>query len=778
MRLRSKLILLLIPLLLIPVGAVAWIAYGLLADNLIERTEQSARNLLAREVQNFQRLKTNSIANLRLLEAYPILQQYLLTSDEELRYNLLQPSLLQAFAIYQEQYPYFNEIRVILPNGFEDIRRTIGFVPNTTDQEELSPFFQSWQSLDGKSVSDSIQVNPDDGELVLLLGKKLLLSHRGLDPMHAKPELRGFLSITIGLKSFVEQMESRRFGKSGRLLLTNTQGRRVRIKNEILPAAEFADARFSLPTTQQPSETRIQGEAYVYWSLPIQDDLLITAILPEDELLAPTRSLAWAVLLVSVLAVVALMLNIYWIMQHLVINRLNRLNTAAQAVAEGDLKNPIIDQSTDEIGHLSATFNEMQHSLLRSHTEVHRYQQELEQKIAQARLASEAKSEFLAKMSHEIRTPMNGVIGSLELLLASGLTERQYRFAKVARTSAAGLLEIINDILDFSRIEAGRLVLSNRPFNLRQDVVQSAIEPLMERIQDKGLQFEIQMEKDVTQELMGDPVRLRQILINLIDNAIKFTDAGQVWLRISQGGQSQHSTLLHCEVEDTGIGLQPNELIGIFDSFTQADNSASRKYGGTGLGLSIAKQLVELMGGTIGVESTPGKGSKFRFDIRLAIQQQPSSEIEPVPGHVEETTSPLHGKRVLLVEDNPVNLEVAQDMLITLGCDVTSCVNGQEALEALDASRFDLVLMDCQMPLMDGYQATRELRRRELQTGQKRTPVIAVTANALGSAKQAAVAAGMDDHLNKPYVLEELKTLMRRWCRDENPISPAVDGIQ
>jgi signal transduction histidine kinase/ActR/RegA family two-component response regulator len=776
MRLRRKLLLLLIPLLLLPVGTVAWVAYELLADNLIERMHQSASSLLAREAQNFQRLRADGIANLRLLEANPVLQQYLLTSDEELRYNLLQPSLLQAFAIYQEQYPYFNEIRVILPDGFEDIRRTIGFIPNTTEQEAQSPFFRTWQHLDGKTISDSIQVNPDDGELVLLLGKKLMLSHRGLDPVHARPELRGYLSITIGLKAYAEQLEERRFGESGRLMLTDTRGQRVRIDNEIPPSAGFRDTALSLPPTEQAATTRIQGEPYVYWTLPLQDDLRITAILPEGELLAPTRSLAWAVLLVSLIAVLALMLSIYWIIQHLVINPLNRLNAAAQAVAEGDLQTPISDRTTDEIGHLTSTFNEMQRSLLRSRNEVQRYQRELERKISQARQANQTKSEFLAKMSHEIRTPMNGVIGSLELLLASGLSERQRRFAKVARRSAAGLLDIINDILDFSKIEAGRLVLANRPFNLRRDVVQSAIEPLLERARDKGLRLEIQLEQAVTQELIGDPVRLRQILINLIDNAIKFTDAGRVWLRIFQHGQSRHSRLLHFEVKDTGIGLHPAELPHIFDSFSQADNSNSRKYGGTGLGLSIAKQLVELMGGSIGVESTPGKGSKFWFEIRLALNpEQLKISNASMFGENDQTACALHGEHILLVEDNPVNLEVAKEMLTTLGCEVSSCMNGREALQALDADRFDLVLMDCQMPLMDGYQATRELRRREWQTGRPRTPVIAVTADALGSRRQAALDAGMDDHLNKPYVREELELLLRRWCRDAPPINPAAE---
>jgi signal transduction histidine kinase/CheY-like chemotaxis protein len=775
MLLRSKLGLLLTPLLLIPVGIVAWIAYELLADHIIERSEQEARNLLAREVQNFSRLKTHSIASLRLLEAYSVLQQYLLTNDEDLRYNLLQPSLLETFATYQEQYPHFNEIRVILPDGFEDVRRTIGFVPNATEQEAQSAFFATWQELDANQVSNSIQVNPDDGEIVLLLGKKLMLTYRGLDPVHAKPMLRGYLGITVGLKAYAEQVEARRFGHTGRLLLTDRRGQPVRIDGNSLLMSELEDIHFDSVTSSESSMTRFHGERLVYWRQPIQDDLFLIAVQSEDELLAPTRALAWSVVLVSLVATLTLMVSIYLTMQRLIINRLSKLNEAAQAITAGDLGTQINHGSEDEIGKLSASFHEMQQSLLRSQTEVQRYQRELEQKITQAQSASKAKSDFLAKMSHEIRTPMNGVIVSLELLLGSGLTERQYRFAKLASDSATGLLDIINDILDFSKIEVGRLELAHKAFNLHDEVVKPAVDMLIERARLKGLTLDTQLDKDLVLELQGDPLRLRQIVVNLLGNAVKFTDQGHVILRIWPLAQDQHSTLLHFVIEDTGIGLFPEEINGIFDSFTQADNSYSRRYGGTGLGLSIAKQLVELMHGRIGVESKPGEGAKFWFELRL--DKQVGRSPGPLgllrdPHHA--IPSPTSGMRVLLAEDNPISLEVGQEMLHALDCDVVTCVNGQQVLDALADNSYDLVLMDCQMPVMDGYQATRELRQREAKTGQTRTPVIAVTANAFASDKQSALDVGMDDYLSKPYKQEDLQELLLRW-KSRSRIGHMVD---
>ncbi len=377
-----------------------------------------------------------------------------------------------------------------------------------------------------------------------------------------------------------------------------------------------------------------------------------------------------------------------------------------------------------------------------------------------AETASRIKSEFLANMSHEIRTPMNGILGTLQLLQGTSLEELQKEYVSIAYNSGESLLALLNDILDFSKIEAGKLELEYIPFDMSQ-ITKELCVLLKGKADERGIVLVDEVTSDLPPVIKGDPVRIRQILANLMTNAIKFTEQGEVKVRVSMLENTEKSVRLRMEVIDTGIGIPEEAQRKLFNSFTQADGSTTRKYGGTGLGLAIVRQLVTMMHGRLGVESELGKGSCFwveaGFEVPEGITLKTSQEQQA------QASDELQG-RVLLVEDNPVNQAVAKKMLQKIGLDFEVVNNGQEAIDRLaQPHEFNLVLMDCQMPIMDGYAATGEIRNREQQNGQKHLPVVAMTANAMEGDKEKCLSAGMDDYVPKPVKLAELKSVLSRY---------------
>ncbi|MDH4569611.1 response regulator [Pseudomonas sp. BN414] len=460
----------------------------------------------------------------------------------------------------------------------------------------------------------------------------------------------------------------------------------------------------------------------------------------------------------TVLALIALLLT--FLLARRLATRLSQpisaMGEAVKAIQEGNYAAslPVVDDS--ELGDLSRHINNLASGLEKASQEQQQAMGQLIKAHEEAEMANRAKSDFLAMMSHELRTPMNGVLGMLQLLETTEMTEEQTEYAALATESTEHLLKVINDILDFSRIERGALELERIPFNLL-DLILGSVQVFQHSAQQRGLSLTIDTQAGLERvEAHGDPTRLRQILVNLVGNALKFTEEGGIKVETRWQALDSEVLWLTCAVHDSGIGIPPDRLEHMFDAFQQADHSISRRYGGTGLGLPIARTLAERMGGTLRAESHEGSGSTFTLEIPLPFRPQGAEALVNQTQERGEGT----GQHVLLVEDNPVNQTVIEAMLRSLGYQVSLVGDGAQAVHQASRHHYSAILMDCRLPVLDGYEATRQIRQ---MNGGATLPIIALTANALQGDREACLAAGMNDYLAKPFKRADLLRVMQRW---------------
>ncbi len=800
MTLKTKLSLILIPLVVIPIVLLSKLSY----DHLLTTTRKTAlgpMGVLLNQVhqETLFHLETAQATINHLAKSSRI--KYLFLENKTDRESILQvhqEPLSLLFTSYMDVYGDYYDIRTLLPDGYEVLRFSRGHEQKIEvfSGDETPYFSQIQNSSSQKDIEVLFINNTDNQEPAFVVVKKLFFDSFADATVGTGKILRGYLLITMRPGFLAKHIKIGKVGGNSYLLVTDGQGRVLYRPSQstirVVPAEQFSELR-QHTDEGRPFQMEFDNKLVYVQGKQLHDNLYLFALLPEEDVLAVGQWIRTVFIIAILITIFITPILLFFALNHLVIKPVQVLAVASREIGAGNLEIQLPLRPEDEIGSLYFCFNQMVKRLRLALKQIERVNIELEEKVRlrtltleqlnreleiereKAEAANLAKGEFLANISHELRTPLNGILGMTELILSTPLNRQQTQKLRIIYDSGEILLTIINDLLDVSKFEAGKMKLDVGPFDLWQ-ALEDAVALLRPKAEEKGLILILRTPQPIPNLLLGDKIRLRQIVLNLVSNAIKFTEQGSVTVEILLEQVEGKNAHFKFTVTDTGIGIPREELPNLFNKFHQVDASTSRKYGGTGLGLFICHQLVSLMHGKIGVETEMGRGCTFWFTLTLPIIEiSDTPDIVPTVTATPDpkTSSPLapvtalSKAHLLLVEDDKINQMVAQMMLEEFGCQISIANHGQEAIDMTANQHYDVVLMDLHMPVLDGYAATREIRKREQESGQPHLLIIAMTANALASDRERCLAEGMDDVLIKPVSKAALAHMLREWISSE-----------
>ncbi|MDM8536510.1 ATP-binding protein [Desulfobacterales bacterium HSG17] len=674
MKLRLKILSVLIPLIVAPLLFLGWIAYERLKGDAQQTAFTQMNTLLNHSALHIQSEIETAKANIELFSSSRLLSQYLLADKNE-RYELWQLPLLKLFSTYAQAYTDYYEIRVLLAQGYEDARFTSESIPNTQEQEGETIYFQE-MSRAKEPIYTTIFQNPDNRQYAFLVAKKIVLRDNIVEDITVKPSLRGYLVITIRPDYIKKLVNTLNIGNTGWIFFSDNHGNILFSPENKQTASKITPELFELLKSHILSKTLLKtnflGKTVFLQGKRLNSGLLMFGVLPEKELLSASRKLGSILAGITLLSILITTTLIFILLNACVIHPIQKLEKAARKIGRGNLDTHLEITTNDEIGALGNELNNMAFELKNNQDHLEKLVAlrtnelalansnlgemviNLKEAKEAAEAANHAKSEFLARVSHEIKTPMNVITGMTHLALETEMTPQQNKYLSIIKTSSQALLIIINDILDFSRIEAGKLNIEHSAFNL-EDVIDYLNEFLKEKIYEKEINIKFSMGPEVPNFLIGDALRLEQVMRNLIDNAVKFTKNGEISIIVKISENTDNIAKLLFSVRDSGIGMTPEHQQALFEPFTQADGSITRKFGGTGLGLAICKHLVKMMGGRIWAESIPGHGSTFKFTAEFKIQAQERKTyclLSGLENRIEKPPEPINKENLIITENN------------------------------------------------------------------------------------------------------------------------------